>query len=192
MLRLGAIIVSSLVFAPFLQSCTNMPAGVKNASSTSDLGERSASSTSNWSRKSAEFRKKYYHSNTFTVRRTYRRKTYTIRGGDNGGQLVRYALRMKRFKRDRTKVRFAGTCSSACTLYLALPRRQTCVSPGSKFRFHKPYGSSRRNNAQASRYLLKSYPRWVRSYIRSKGGLSTRWITMDYHYTKRFMKTCSV
>lgn len=93
----------------------------------------------------------------------------TIRN-DRGGQVVHYALKMLRLKEAGHSVRFSGRCDSACTLYLALPRSKTCVSPGASFGFHLPYGASRAGNQVAAQYLLSSYPGWVRSWIADKGG----------------------
>lgn len=115
--------------------------------------------------------------------------TVTIRN-DRGGQVIHYALKMLRLKEAGHSVRFSGRCDSACTLYLALPRSKTCVSPGASFGFHLPYGASGAGNEVAAQYLLSSYPGWVRSWIADKGGLKGPIKTMGYGYASQFLPTC--
>ena len=112
--------------------------------------------------------------------------------GDRGGYVVVYALRMLKLKQSGRQVEFHGGCDSACTLYLALPPSQVCVAPQSSFNFHLPYGASASGNRVAASYMLKSYPSWVRSWIRSKGGLSNRLISMKYAHASKFLPTCNV
>ena len=109
---------------------------------------------------------------------------------DGGGEVIRYALSAKRLHRRGHLVRFAGRCDSACTLYLSMPRRLTCISPGASFGFHRPYGASARNNAVAARYMMRSYPGWVRRWIRARGGLSSGIRTMPYAYARRHLRPC--
>jgi hypothetical protein len=114
----------------------------------------------------------------------------TIRN-DRGGQVINYALRMLRVKEAGRSVRFSGRCDSACTLYLALPRSRTCISQGASFGFHLPYGASPAGNRIAARYLLSSYPGWVKSWIQGRGGLSGQIKTMSYAYASQYLPTCS-
>ena len=112
--------------------------------------------------------------------------------GDRGGHVVVYALRMLKLKQSGRQVQFRGSCDSACTLYLALPPRQVCVAPKTTFNFHMPYGASASGNRVAASYMLRSYPSWVRNWIRSKGGLSGRMISMNYAHASKFLPTCKV
>ena len=113
----------------------------------------------------------------------------TIRN-DNGGYVISYAVRMKKWRDSGTVVRFAGHCDSACTIFLALPRDQTCITRGTTFRFHSPAAASQRGRGVAQDYLMKTYPDWVRTWIVGRGGLSRRLITMDYDYARRFLRPC--
>jgi hypothetical protein len=113
----------------------------------------------------------------------------TIRG-DKGGEVVSYALKVKRIEREGTPIRISGKCQSACTLYLSLPRDQICITPGASFSFHKPYGSSRRVNRSAAKMMVGQYPYWVQDWLAFKGGLRTEMVVMDYHYARYFMRTC--
>ncbi len=118
-----------------------------------------------------------------------KRNVLNIRA-DRGGELIRYMRRVKRASEQKTNVRVSGNCDSACTLFLALPRKQICVLPGATFRFHHPYGSTKRNNTIAAKYMMKSYPMWVRSWIRGKGGLSNHLKAMSYEYVSRHLNQC--
>jgi len=116
-------------------------------------------------------------------------KVHTIHA-DRGGQVISYALRMKRMERDGGHVRFAGRCSSACTLYLALPRDRTCIAPGASFGFHVAYGSSPKGNDVATRYLMRNYPGWVRSWLAQNGGLTSGIKTMNFEYASKYIPVC--
>lgn len=111
-------------------------------------------------------------------------------GSDRGGFVVNYGLRMLRWRQNGTKVRFSGACQSACTLYLGLAPSQVCISPGASFSFHSPFGASGRGNRMAQQFMMRNYPGWVKSWIRSQGGLSGRMKTMGYGYASRFIKPC--
>ena len=110
---------------------------------------------------------------------------------NSGGMIVRYALKTAQFRRAGTVVKFSGRCDSACTLFLSLPKHQTCVSPGAYFRFHAPTARSSRSARMAKSYMMGKYPGWVQSWIHRNGGLNGRLITMDYAYARRFVQICS-
>jgi hypothetical protein len=109
---------------------------------------------------------------------------------DRGGYVIQYAMRLHKYKEAGTRVEFTGRCLSACTLYLALPRSQTCVARGASFSFHAPYGAGPKGNRITLVYMMNKYPDWVRSWIKSHGGLSGRLITMQYGYASRYLTPC--
>lgn len=113
----------------------------------------------------------------------------TVRN-DSGGILIRYATTIAKLRDSGESVRVIGRCDSACTLYLGLPPQQLCIGPGASFRFHAPSASSPHAVKVARSYMMKKYPGWVRSWIRSRGGLSPTLITMDYGYARSFIKPC--
>ncbi len=113
----------------------------------------------------------------------------TVRG-DRGGVMLKYALRVKKLERRGSLVRIGGRCDSACTLYLGMPTKQVCLLPGATFRFHMPYGSTKRNNQIAADFMMRNYPGWVRSWINSKGGLTRGLKTMGYGYAVKHVKPC--
>ena len=110
---------------------------------------------------------------------------------DSGGKVIKYALRAKKLAKAQTKVRFAGRCDSACTLYLSIPKRNLCIKPGATFGFHKAYGSTPRGNRTATAYLMKKYPTWVKKWIRDNGGLQSGIKRMDYAYASKYLPTCN-
>ncbi len=111
--------------------------------------------------------------------------------GDRGGNVVSYGMKMLRLKQNRTQVRVTGACDSACTLLLALPRNQLCITQSASFNFHLPSGSSAQGNKRAARYLLNNYPGWVRRWIASRGGLSGRLISMRHSDIGNNLPRCS-
>ena len=115
---------------------------------------------------------------------------YLTIGNDSGGYVLKYALRMMKIRKSGTSVKFNGRCDSACTLYLALPNSRACATKNASFRFHLPLGTSQRGIKVARNYMLNSYPGWVRSWIKQKGGLSNRLITMNASYAQKFIGSC--
>jgi hypothetical protein len=110
---------------------------------------------------------------------------------NRGGYVVDYARQVHEWRRIGTRVRFAGRCESACTLYLALPASQTCIARGASFSFHAPRGGTPNLNRVMAIYMTSSYPGWVQSWLKSRGGLSRRLVTMNYQYASRFMRPCA-
>jgi hypothetical protein len=109
---------------------------------------------------------------------------------NNGGNILSYVVDMRRMERSGKPIRFAGRCFSACTVYLALPPDQICVSPGATFGFHLPNGVYGRQHELAAKYLLDTYPEWVKDWLDAKGGLTTQTQVMGYHYAQQYLPDC--
>jgi hypothetical protein len=109
---------------------------------------------------------------------------------DDGGLVADYALRLYEMLEEKQSVAFVGRCDSACTLFLALPFGQTCITEGAYFRFHAPSAPSASSATEVEAYMMRKYPEWVRAWIVAQGGLSDRLATMSYEYASRFMRTC--
>jgi hypothetical protein len=109
---------------------------------------------------------------------------------DSGGNVLSYRLRTIKLRQRGTRLEFHGRCGSACTLYLALPSRQLCITRHVAFRFHAPYGANQKWNAVAADYMMNWYPEWVRSWILENGGLSPQIRTMNYNYASQHLRTC--
>jgi hypothetical protein len=116
-----------------------------------------------------------------------RTSTITIRN-DRGGTIIRYALKSREIAESGRQLRFAGRCLSACTLYLSVSK--SCVTPQASFGFHLPYGAGKDGNAVAVKYMIRSYPGWVRSWISARGGLNSQMKIMPYEYAARYLPTC--
>jgi hypothetical protein len=110
---------------------------------------------------------------------------------DSGGFVAEYALRLYEMQQAKQKVKFMGRCDSACTLFLALPTAQTCITEGAYFRFHAPTAPSASTAAAVGVYMMRKYPKWVRAWIVAQGGLSDRLPTMSYEYAHKFMRSCT-
>ena len=110
-------------------------------------------------------------------------------GNDGGGYVAEYALRLHEMKEERRKVKFVGVCDSACTLFLALPAEQTCITDGAYFRFHAPSAPSASAAQAVGAYMMRKYPVLVRAWLAAQGGLSDRLATMSYQYAQNFMRT---
>ena len=112
-------------------------------------------------------------------------------GNDSGGYVAEHALRLYEMKEARQRVRFVGVCDSACTLFLALPAEQTCITERAYFRFHAPSAPSASAAEAVATYMMRKYPQWVRAWIDAQGGLTDRLTTMGYVYAQKFMRTCT-
>lgn len=104
---------------------------------------------------------------------------------DNGGYVFEYA---KRYAKARKPIRIMGPCMSACTLALAYP--STCVGPNASLTFHAAAGAGK-HNARVTHWLMGRYPAAIRSWIRSKGGLTTRAITLRGSELRARVKRCT-
>jgi hypothetical protein len=121
----------------------------------------------------------------------YVRRTIEI-GDDSGGFVAEYALRLYEMRETKQRVEFVGRCDSACTLFLALPVDQTCITEGAYFRFHAPSSPSAAAAAAVTAYMMNKYPKWVRAWIIAQGGLSDRQATMSFDYANKFIRNCSL
>ena len=112
-------------------------------------------------------------------------------GDNSGGRIGDFVALFHEYRSAGSQIHFSGYCDSACTLLLALPRSQTCISSGAVFRFHAPSAGSARVVNAARKFILSRYPGWVRSWIANNSGLTTQLISMDYSYASKFMRTCN-
>ncbi len=128
---------------------------------------------------------------TMAIAAPWQSNVYTVRN-DPGGYVIDYALKMRKMERSGREIRFHGRCDSACTLFLALPKTQACVSRGAAFGFHLPMGESARGNRVAANFMLNTYPAWVRNWLAANGGLTTRLKVMRFDYASRHMPECNI
>lgn len=109
---------------------------------------------------------------------------------DRGGNVLKYALDVKKAEKTGTRHEFHGRCSSACTLYLSLPSDKICVSPKATFGFHKAWGADPDQNKMATAYMVKKYPGWVRKWVSDSGGLTADMKYMPASYAAKYIGWC--
>ena len=96
-----------------------------------------------------------------------------------GGQIGQYLQLFAMVRSSGERVVIDGPCLSACTLVLSVvPKNRICVTRKAILGFHAAWNPDRRGraitNAEATRLMLASYPAPVQSWIRRKGGLTSK------------------
>ena len=110
---------------------------------------------------------------------------------NSGGVIINFAMKLAHYRQAGILVKFKGRCDSSCTLFLGLPRQQTCISEGAVFRFHSPTGMSQRATRTAQAFMMETYPSWVKNWIYANGGLSGQLMSMNYAYASQYISDCS-
>lgn len=121
------------------------------------------------------------YSRTFQIHRDY------------GGYVLDYEIKKEEYKRTNVYIEFMGNCESACTMYLGLPKDRICVGPNAKFGFHRPYVEGRNDPIQdkkAEAWLIKRYPKWVRKWIKSTGGLKKDIVYIPDSIVRENVRAC--
>jgi hypothetical protein len=108
---------------------------------------------------------------------------------NDGGQVRTFGLKLEEYERTGRAVRLMGHCNSACTLFLALPPRQVCQTPGTTYLFHKSWGGTYEDRQITDDYMWSVYPYWVKTWLSSNGW--DQWDSiMPYNYSKNFVRDC--
>jgi hypothetical protein len=99
--------------------------------------------------------------------------------GSLGGQVGPFLDLFEQVRNSGERVVIDGPCLSACTLVLSMvPNDRICVTRRAIFGFHAARSIDRRGRTyaepQASEVVLETYPAPVRSWIRRRGGLTSR------------------
>jgi hypothetical protein len=99
--------------------------------------------------------------------------------GSPGGQVGPFLDMFDRISASGEAVVIDGPCISACTLVLSVvPNNRICVTRRAVLGFHGARSMDRRGRLHAepvaSEQVLEAYPAPVRSWIRRRGGLSSR------------------
>lgn len=115
---------------------------------------------------------------------------------DRGGQIGHYLQAFAVLRSSGERVIIDGQCLSACTLLLGMiPRSRMCATPRAVFGFHAAWlpGSDGRpvTSSLGTRELWKVYPRKLRRWINSRGGLSRRMIYLKGRDLYRFVPSCA-
>jgi hypothetical protein len=96
-----------------------------------------------------------------------------------GGQVGPFLDLFERVRDSGERVVIDGPCLSACTLVLSMvPGERICVTRRAILGFHAARSMDRRGRMyaepEASEAVLEAYPSPVRSWIRHRGGLTSR------------------
>jgi hypothetical protein len=99
--------------------------------------------------------------------------------GSPGGQVGPFLDMFERVRDSGQRVVIDGPCLSACTLVLSMvPGERICVTRRAILGFHAARSMDRRgrmySEPEASEAVLEAYPSPVRSWIRRRGGLTSR------------------
>jgi hypothetical protein len=99
--------------------------------------------------------------------------------GSRGGQVGPFLDLFEEVRSSGERVVIDGPCLSACTLVLSMvPNDRICVTRRAVLGFHAARSIDRRGRMyaepEASETVLETYPAPVRSWIRRRGGLTSR------------------
>jgi hypothetical protein len=117
-------------------------------------------------------------------------------GEDRGGQIGHYLQAFAMLRSTGENVVIDGNCLSACTLVLGLmPSSKICATEKARFGFHAAWMPDRDGHPVTStmgtRALWNIYPRSVRTWINSHGGLSRHMIFMEGNDLNGIVRSCS-
>ncbi|QQG37832.1 MAG: hypothetical protein HYS26_04385 [Candidatus Kaiserbacteria bacterium] len=98
---------------------------------------------------------------------------------DPGGRIEDYVKRLSSLRAQGEEFIIDGPCISACTLIVAIiPLKRVCATGRSTLGFHAAWNpgwfGQQVPNAEATRALMKRYPRHVRRVIAKNGGLTSK------------------
>ena len=99
--------------------------------------------------------------------------------GSPGGEVGPFLDLFEQVRDSGERVVIDGPCLSACTLVLSMvPNERICVTRRAILGFHAARSIDRRGRTyaepEASELVLEAYPSPVRSWIRHRGGLTSR------------------
>src|SRR5207247_3583531 len=102
---------------------------------------------------------------------------------DSGGQIGPYLENLVALRGSGERVIIDGPCLSACTMVLGvIPRERICVTPRARLGFHAAWHPGPRGpvtSQSATKLLMDVYPENVRSWIKSRGGLTRRLLVLS-------------
>lgn len=112
-----------------------------------------------------------------------------------GGQVGPFLDLFEKVRNSGERVVIDGPCLSACTLVLSMvPSERICVTRRAVLGFHAARSIDRRGRTfaepEASQLVLQTYPAGVRSWIRSRGGLTSRLLLLRGRELAALYPTC--
>ena len=115
--------------------------------------------------------------------------------GSPGGQVGPFLDLFEEVRSSGERVVIDGPCLSACTLVLSMvPNDRICVTRRAVLGFHAARSIDRRGRMyaepEASEAVLETYPAPVRSWIRRRGGLTSRLLLLRWRELTRIYSSC--
>jgi hypothetical protein len=115
--------------------------------------------------------------------------------GSPGGQVGPFIDLFDQVRASGDRVVIDGPCISACTLVLSVvPNERICVTRRAVLGFHAARSMDRRGRLyaepEASEQVLEAYPAAVRSWIRRRGGLTSRLLLLRGHELAAIYPMC--
>jgi hypothetical protein len=115
--------------------------------------------------------------------------------GSPGGQVGPFLDLFEEVRSSGERVVIDGPCLSACTLVLSMvPNDRICVTRRAVLGFHAARSIDRRGRMyaepEASQAVLETYPAPVRSWIRRRGGLTSRLLLLRGRELTRIYSSC--
>ena len=114
---------------------------------------------------------------------------------DRGGHIGSYVSKYQRLASAGESVIIDGLCASACTILLSeLPHDKICVTSRATLGFHAAwnYGTNGRTftDPEATLILYAAYPKPVRRWIASRGGLRPHIIFLTGKSLQAMYRAC--
>jgi hypothetical protein len=115
--------------------------------------------------------------------------------GSPGGEVGPFLDMFQQLRESGDRVVIDGPCLSACTLVLSVvPNNRICVTKRAVLGFHAARSIDRRGRLyaepEATDRMLNSYPTPVRTWIRRRGGLTSRLLLLRGRELAGFLPVC--
>ena len=114
---------------------------------------------------------------------------------DRGGLIGKYVVKYQRLASAGESVIIDGLCASACTIVLSeFPHDRICVTQRAMLGFHAAWNYGPRGRTltdpEATMMLYSTYPRAVRRWIASRGGLKPHIIFLSGKPLQAMYRPC--
>lgn len=115
---------------------------------------------------------------------------------DRGGQIGHYLQAFSMLRSSGERVIIDGNCLSACTILLGvIPKNRMCATGRARLGFHAAWMPDSEGkpitSPMGTQALWNIYPATVRSWIKSRGGLSRKMIFLEGRELARFVPNCT-
>ncbi len=112
---------------------------------------------------------------------------------DGGGLVYEYINRAERWNLDKQPVQIAGSCWSACVMYLTLVD-DICVYKSASFHMHAPYHETqlfgKLYKEEMTAFYLSHIPEVLQRWISLRGGLGRDWLHLHGTMVSKYLPLC--